>query len=58
MVTDIGEGLGEWTKWVKRVKRYKLPLVNKSWGCDIQHDDYSQYFRAYLKAAKRINPKV
>ena len=42
MVTDIGEGLGEWTKWVKRVKRYKLPLVNKSWGRDIQHDDYSQ----------------
>ena len=28
-------------KWVKRVKSYKLPVINKSWGCNAQHGDYS-----------------
>ena len=27
--------------WVKRVKMYKLPIINKSWGYNIQHGDYS-----------------
>ena len=30
-----------WAKWVKWVKRYKLPVINKSWGCNVQHSDYN-----------------
>ena len=41
------------------VKRYKLPiLVNKFWGGDLQHGDYSQrYCIVYLKAAQRVGLK-
>ena len=42
MVTDRGEGPGEWAEQVKWVKRYKLPVIDKSQGYDKQHDDYSQ----------------
>ena len=28
--------------------------INKSWACNVQHDDYSQqYCTVYLKVAKR-----
>lgn len=31
----------EKAKWVKGVKTYKLPVINKSWGCNVQHGDSS-----------------
>jgi len=40
-LTEQIPGGGEWAKWVKRVKRYKLPVINKSWGCNAQPGDYS-----------------
>ena len=40
MVTDRGQGPGEWAKQVKGVKRHKLPVIDKSQGYDKQHDDY------------------
>ena len=32
-----GNRFGGWAKWVRGVKRYKLPVINKSWGCDVHH---------------------
>ena len=32
--------------------------INKSRGCNIQYGDSSQYRRAYLNVAKRVNPKI
>lgn len=29
----------EKAKWVKQIKRYKLPVINKSWGSNVQHGD-------------------
>lgn len=41
-----------------RVKRCKLPIINKSQRCNAQHDDYIIVnIMVYLKVAKRINPK-
>ena len=37
-----GERVGGWAKWEKRVSRYKFPIINKSWGCNVQHGDYSE----------------
>ena len=34
-------GVGGSVRWVKEAKRYKLPATNKSWGCNLQHGDYS-----------------
>ena len=34
-------GGGRRGNWMKAVKRYKLPVVNKNWGCNIQHGDCS-----------------
>ena len=32
--------------------------INKYWGCNAQHEDYSYYcFMVYLEVAKRVNPK-
>ena len=50
-------GVGE---MVRESKGSKLPVIkiNKSWGCNVQHGDYSQeYRRVYLKVAKRIDFK-
>ena len=35
-----------------RTSSYKK---SKSWGCNVQHGDYSWYCTAYLKVAKRVN---
>ena len=35
---QIGEGLGG---WVKKVKKYKLVVTEQSWGCKVQHREYS-----------------
>ena len=32
---------GQWLKWVKGAERKQLPVINKSWRCNIQHSDYS-----------------
>ena len=35
---------GRWwgvEKWMKVMKRYKLLVINKYWGCDVQHGDHS-----------------
>ena len=29
---------------MKRIKRYKPPVINKSQGCNIQHKEYSQQY--------------
>lgn len=35
-------GWGQWVKWVKVVKIHTSGYeVNKLWGCDIYHGDYS-----------------
>ena len=28
-----------WGKWVKMVKKYKFPVISKSWGYNVQHVD-------------------
>lgn len=28
-------------KWVNVVRRHKLPVINKSWECNIHHGNYS-----------------
>ena len=39
-------------------KRYKIPVISKSWGCKVQQDDQNLlYCIAYLKMAQRVNPK-
>lgn len=35
----------------------KVQLQNKSWGCNVQYDDYSKYCVIYLKIDKGENPK-
>jgi len=41
--------------WVKVVKRYTL-LINKYWGCKLQHDVGYICCRIYLRVLKRVNP--
>lgn len=36
-------------KWVQGVRRYKLPVLNKSWGCDVQN--------CILRVAKPVDLK-
>ena len=38
--------VGSWAKWVKRIKRYKLPVINKSQRYNIQHNtvNNTKYF--------------
>ena len=32
--------------------------INKYWGCNVQHDNYTSYCSTvYLKAAERVDPK-
>ena len=46
--------MGEGSQRVQ-TSNYKM---NKCWGCNVQHGDYSQeYRRVYLKVAKRIDFK-
>ena len=42
---------------MKAVKRYKLPVINKYEGCDVQRDKYNEHcYMSYMKV-KRVNPK-
>ena len=38
LVVTRGEG---WAEWVKGVKRYKLPVISRSWGYNVQYGNYS-----------------
>jgi len=29
-----------WAQWVKGFKRYKFPIIKKSWGYNVQHGEY------------------
>lgn len=35
------EGYIVWMEWMKVVRRHKLPVINKFWGCNVQHSNYS-----------------
>ena len=49
-----GRGVGEMSQKIQTCS-YK---ISKSWGCDLQHGDYSyQYCIVYLKVAERIDLK-
>ena len=41
MVIAGGEGVGGWAKWVKGIKRHKLPVTNKSQQYNIQNRKYN-----------------
>lgn len=32
-------GVSEWTTWMKVVKRYKLPVIDKYGGCNARNDE-------------------
>ena len=36
------QGWGEEGKWVRVVKGYKLPVMSKFGGSNVQHGDYSE----------------
>ena len=43
---------------VKMTKRYKIPVISKSWGCKVQQGDQNLlYCIAYVEIAQRANPK-
>ena len=43
-------------KWVKVVKKYKLSIVNNSWGYNVEHGEYSeQNCTVHLKVAKSVD---
>ena len=37
-----GEGFEGWAKWVRGVKKYKFPVINKAFGYYLQYGDNSQ----------------
>ena len=37
----LGRGFA---KWEKEVKKFKLPVINKSWGCNVCHGDYGRWY--------------
>ena len=39
-----GNTVGSCAKWVKRIKGFHcdLPVINKSWGCNLQHAEYNK----------------
>ena len=41
LVIAGGEGVGGWAKWVKGIKRHKLPVTNKSQQYNIQNRKYN-----------------
>lgn len=41
--TGSSHGVDGWAKWVKEIKRYKLPFNKSVMRMKVQHREYSQY---------------